>query len=139
MRTLCWWCKAENKTSETKCNNCGAPLNQNLQSSSAPGLFSKWATLIIEAVVLFVCITLVFSWLEEVERSEASKTQHNPVTVIGTPSPSPPTPKPRSANRRRTIKKKDEFPVLPTERAPSPDIPMEDNSSTPNQNGQRFN
>ena len=131
MRTICWWCKAENKSSETTCNNCGAPLNHNLRSSSAPHLFRNWSTLILEAVILCVIIALVYSWIDGVKRSEAAKTQPNPVTATSTPSPSPSaTTKPR---RRRTMKKKDEYPILPNEQAPSPDIPVEEDSSTLNQ------
>jgi len=126
MRDSCWWCGTENKSAGASCARCGAPFDQRMRPASGPGLLANYKTLLVEAALLLVCLVAVNNGFEQSLLKEYKPSYSN--SSLATPSPSPtptvtPKQKPKQPRRRSQIDK--EYPLLPTEQAPSPDIPAE--------------
>jgi hypothetical protein len=127
MRVSCWWCGTENKSADAPCSHCGAPFDPKMQAASKPGLLGNYKTLIIEAAVLVICLVAVNNKFEQSQLQEYTPSYSNSSVTTPSPTPSPtPKQKPKQAGRRSRIDK--EQPLLPTEQAPSPDIPPDKSS-----------
>lgn len=136
MSVSCWWCGTENKSADALCAQCGVPFDHKMQAASKPGLLGNYKTLVIEAAVLLICLVVVNNNFEQAQLQEYTPTYSNSSITAPSPSPTPtPTPKqkPKQSNRRSQLDKGQ--PLLPTEQAPSPDIPSDALAPAPRQSG----
>jgi hypothetical protein len=123
MSVSCWWCGISNKSAEGICSHCDAPLDQKMQGVSKAGFWGNSKTIVWEALILLAVLITLISNLEKFGQAESTPSYSNPVTR-SSPSPTPSsTPKSKqksSSHRSQSINK--EYPLLPTENAPSPNI-----------------